>query len=136
MIARAIDGKPEGLTPDDILDNITLYWLTNTAVSSARLYWDHSLTAKKGFFESRASPSRWPSAPIRARSIPRRAAGQRKRIPSSFITTSFPKALTSPRGSSRNTIQRKFARVSDHCANQPEDFGARDVRANSSNGID
>ena len=51
MIARAIDGKPEGLTPDDILDNITLYWLTNTAVSSARLYWDHSLTAKKGFFD-------------------------------------------------------------------------------------
>jgi len=51
MIARAIDGQPEGLTPDDILDNITLYWLTNTAVSSARLYWDHSVTAKKGFFD-------------------------------------------------------------------------------------
>ena len=51
MIARAIDGQTEGLTPDDILDNITLYWLTNTAVSSARLYWDHSLTAKKGFFD-------------------------------------------------------------------------------------
>ena len=51
MIARAINGQPEGLTPDDILDNITLYWLTNTAVSSARLYWDHSLTAKKGFFD-------------------------------------------------------------------------------------
>ena len=40
MIARAVDGKPEGLTRDDILDNITLYWLTNTAISSARLYWD------------------------------------------------------------------------------------------------
>ena len=51
MIARAIDGQPEGLTRDDILDNITLYWLTNTAVSSARLYWDHSVTAKKGFFD-------------------------------------------------------------------------------------
>jgi len=51
LIARVFDGQPEGLTPDDILDNITLYWLTNTAVSSARLYWDHSVTAKKGFFD-------------------------------------------------------------------------------------
>jgi len=51
LIARVFDGQPEGLTRDDILDNITLYWLTNTAVSSARLYWDHSLTAKKGFFD-------------------------------------------------------------------------------------
>jgi len=40
MIARAFDGKPEGLTRDDVLDNVTLYWLTNTAISSARLYWD------------------------------------------------------------------------------------------------
>jgi hypothetical protein len=37
LIARVFDGQPEGLTRDDILDNITLYWLTNTAVSSARL---------------------------------------------------------------------------------------------------
>jgi len=37
---RVFDGKTEGLTRDDILDNITLYWLTNTAISSARLYWD------------------------------------------------------------------------------------------------
>src|SRR5262245_17073548 len=40
MIARVFDGKPEGLSRDDVLDNITLYWLTNTAISSARLYWD------------------------------------------------------------------------------------------------
>jgi pimeloyl-ACP methyl ester carboxylesterase len=54
MIARAIDGKPEGLTRDDILDNVTLYWLTNTAISSARLYWDtrHNLPAG-GFFDVR-----------------------------------------------------------------------------------
>jgi pimeloyl-ACP methyl ester carboxylesterase len=51
MLARAIDGQPEGLTRDDILDNITLYWLTNTAISSARLYWDNRVTAKKGFFD-------------------------------------------------------------------------------------
>jgi pimeloyl-ACP methyl ester carboxylesterase len=54
MIARAFDGKPEGLTRDDVLDNVTLYWLTNTAISSARLYWDtrHNLPAG-GFFDVR-----------------------------------------------------------------------------------
>ena len=41
LIARVFDGQPEGLTRDDVLDNITLYWLTNTAVSSARLYWEN-----------------------------------------------------------------------------------------------
>ena len=40
MMARVFDGETEGLTRDDILDNITFYWLTNTAVSSARLYWE------------------------------------------------------------------------------------------------
>ena len=47
LIARVFDGQPEGLTRDDILDNITLYWLTNTAVSSARLYWEN----KFAFFD-------------------------------------------------------------------------------------
>jgi len=43
LIARVFDGQSEGLTRDDILDNITFYWLTNTAVSSARLYWENKL---------------------------------------------------------------------------------------------
>ena len=43
LIARVFDGKREGLTRDGVLDNITLYWLTNTAVSSARLYWENKL---------------------------------------------------------------------------------------------
>jgi pimeloyl-ACP methyl ester carboxylesterase len=47
LIARVFDGKTEGLTRADILDNITLYWLTNTAISSARLYWENKLA----FFE-------------------------------------------------------------------------------------
>jgi pimeloyl-ACP methyl ester carboxylesterase len=41
LIARSFDGQTEGLTPDDVLDNITLFWLTNTGVSSARLYWEN-----------------------------------------------------------------------------------------------
>src|SRR5438067_12302577 len=51
LIARVFDGAQEGLTRDDILDNITLYWLTNTAISSARPYWDNSATAQSGFFD-------------------------------------------------------------------------------------
>ena len=43
LIARVFDGTSDGLTRDDILDNITLYWLTNTAISSARLYWENKL---------------------------------------------------------------------------------------------
>jgi len=54
LIARVFDGQREGLTRDDILDNITLYWLTNTAVSSGRLYWDtRQLPGKGGFFDAR-----------------------------------------------------------------------------------
>ncbi len=46
MIARVFDGKPEGLTRDDVLDNITLTWFTNSAISGARLY----LENKHAFF--------------------------------------------------------------------------------------
>ena len=53
MIARVFDGKTEGLTRDDVLDNVTLYWLTNTAISSARLYWDTQQIATGGFFDVR-----------------------------------------------------------------------------------
>ncbi len=55
VIARVFDGAQEGLTRDDILDNVTLYWLTNTAVSSARLYWE-SRNGKGGFFDPRGVP--------------------------------------------------------------------------------
>jgi pimeloyl-ACP methyl ester carboxylesterase len=50
MMSRVFDGKPEGLTRDDVLDNVTFYWFTNTAVSSARLYWESKLAffAPKG----------------------------------------------------------------------------------------
>jgi pimeloyl-ACP methyl ester carboxylesterase len=43
LIARVFGGESAGLTRDDILDNITLYWVTNTAMSSARLYWENKL---------------------------------------------------------------------------------------------
>jgi pimeloyl-ACP methyl ester carboxylesterase len=43
MISRVFDGKTEGLTRDDVLDNITIAWLTNTSISGARLYWENKL---------------------------------------------------------------------------------------------
>jgi pimeloyl-ACP methyl ester carboxylesterase len=50
LIARVFDGQREGLTRDDILDNLTLYWLTNTTASSARIYWENTFAffAPKG----------------------------------------------------------------------------------------
>ncbi|MEN3609881.1 epoxide hydrolase family protein [Plantactinospora sp. ZYX-F-223] len=50
LISRAFAGEPTGLTRDDVLDNITLYWLTNTAISAARLYAEnpYSFFAVKG----------------------------------------------------------------------------------------
>jgi pimeloyl-ACP methyl ester carboxylesterase len=41
LIARVFDGQTEGLSRDDVLDNITLTWLTNTGVSGGRLYWEN-----------------------------------------------------------------------------------------------
>jgi pimeloyl-ACP methyl ester carboxylesterase len=50
LIARILEGRlPGPLTRDDILDNITLYWLTNTGVSAARLYWEN----KASFFDAK-----------------------------------------------------------------------------------
>jgi pimeloyl-ACP methyl ester carboxylesterase len=47
MIAPAFAGHPGGLSRDDVLDNITMYWLTETGISSSRLYWENKL----GFFD-------------------------------------------------------------------------------------
>jgi pimeloyl-ACP methyl ester carboxylesterase len=52
LIARVFNGQKEGLTRDDILDNVTLYWLTETGVSAARLYWEalHKVPLRKVAF--------------------------------------------------------------------------------------
>jgi pimeloyl-ACP methyl ester carboxylesterase len=42
LIARVFDGESEGLTRDDVLDNVTIAWLTTTGVSAGRLYWEYS----------------------------------------------------------------------------------------------
>ena len=50
LISRVFQGQAEGLTRDDILDNITITWLTNTALSGARLYWEYW---GKGYFNAK-----------------------------------------------------------------------------------
>ena len=52
LISRVFDGQVEGLTRDDVLDNATLYWLTNTTIPAARLYWE----SKLAFFAPKGVP--------------------------------------------------------------------------------
>jgi pimeloyl-ACP methyl ester carboxylesterase len=88
MIARVFDGKPEGLTKDDILDNITYYWLTNTAVSSARLYWEN----KAAFFAPKGV-----SIPVAVSVFPTEIYA----APKSWVEKAFPKLIhfnTLPKG--------------------------------------
>jgi pimeloyl-ACP methyl ester carboxylesterase len=80
LIARVFDGKTEGLTRDDILDNITLYWLTNTAISSARLYWEY----KGGFFDVRNI-----TIPVAVSAFP----DEIYQTPRSWTERAFPKLL-------------------------------------------
>ena len=78
LIARVFAGQAEGLTRDDVLDNVTLYWLTNTAVSSARLYWE----SKLAFFAPKGvDPAGRRSASSPTRSTPPRAAGPSRPTP-------------------------------------------------------
>jgi pimeloyl-ACP methyl ester carboxylesterase len=50
LVERVLQGTLDSaLTRDDLLDNITLYWLTNTGISSARLYWEN----KADFFDAK-----------------------------------------------------------------------------------
>jgi pimeloyl-ACP methyl ester carboxylesterase len=80
LIARVFDGQTEGLTRDDILDNITLYWLTNTAISSARLYWEY----KGGFFSPRGV-----SIPVAVSAFP----DEIYQAPKSWTEKAYPKLI-------------------------------------------
>src|SRR5204862_6667108 len=50
LISRSFNGVSEGLSRDDVLDNMTLFWLTSTGVSAARLYWEYNLSDKLSSF--------------------------------------------------------------------------------------
>ena len=80
LIARTFDGEPEGLTRDDVLDNITLYWLTNTAVSSARIYWEN----KFDFFAPKGV-----AIPVAVSAFPDEVCA----IPRSWAEQAYPKLI-------------------------------------------
>ena len=62
MITRSVNGEPEGLTPSDVLDNVTHFWLTNTVVSAGRLYHEntYSFFGVKGVTEVPVAVSVFP----------------------------------------------------------------------------
>ena len=109
VLGRTVDGHPaDGLTRDDVLDDITLYWLTNTAVSAARFYW-----------ESRNSPSLYNTTDI---SIPAAVSvfpGENYEAPRSWAERAY-----------HNLIYYNRVEKGGHYAawEQPELF-AREVRA-------
>ena len=80
LITRVFDGQAEGLTRDDILDNITLYWLTNTGVSSGRLYREN----KFGFFDPKGV-----KIPVAVSVFP----GELYQVPRSWAEAAYPNLI-------------------------------------------
>ena len=90
-----VQKEPVGnLTRDEILDNVTLTWLTNTGVSSARLYWEN----KSGFFDARGVQVPVAVSVFRTRSTRRRGRGPSRRTRISSISTRSTRATTSRPG--------------------------------------
>jgi pimeloyl-ACP methyl ester carboxylesterase len=80
LIARVFNGQSEGLTRDDVLDNITHYWLTTTGISSGRLYWEN----KDGFFDPKGV-----SIPVAVSVFP----GELYQVPRSWAEQAYPKLI-------------------------------------------
>ena len=127
LIARSFAGQPEGITPDDFLDNVTFYWLTNTAISSARLYWDTREWRRAVSSTLAASRSRSPSARSPTKFTRRRRAGRKRLIRSSSTTAASQSAAISRRGSSRRSSSKKCARRSNRFVRYKE-RGASEVQ--------
>ncbi|HTS35769.1 MAG TPA: epoxide hydrolase [Candidatus Solibacter sp.] len=81
LIARVFRGESEGLTRDDILDNITITWLTNTAISGARLYWEYF---GNGYFNAKGV-----SVPVAVSSFP----DELYPAPQSWTERAYPKLI-------------------------------------------
>jgi pimeloyl-ACP methyl ester carboxylesterase len=80
LITRVFNGQSEGLTRDDILDNITHYWLTTTGISSGRLYWEN----KDGFFDPKGV-----SIPVSVSVFP----DDLYQVPRSWAEQAYPKLI-------------------------------------------
>ena len=106
LIARAFDGVPEGLTPDDVLDNVTHYWLTNTAFLR-----DVSIgNTRASYFDVKnvSIPVAVSFFPDEIYTMPRKP-GRRKAYPKLIYYNKVPKGGHFGHGNSRNSIQKRFA---------------------------
>jgi pimeloyl-ACP methyl ester carboxylesterase len=112
VLGRTINGHSAGdLTRDDVLDDFTLYWLTNTAISAARFYWElHLNLYNAANVSTPAAVSVFP-----ARTIKPREVGRSGRTTNSFITTCSTKVGTMRPGNSHASFQKRSARASDPC---------------------
>jgi pimeloyl-ACP methyl ester carboxylesterase len=122
ILGRTVNGHPAGdLTRDDVLDDIMLYWLTNTGVSAGRIYWEN----KTNLYLAANVP-----IPAAVTVFP----GENYQAPRSWAEKAYPKlisistrstkAATSPRGSNRRCSARKSAPRSSRCASPFDKHGA------------
>jgi hypothetical protein len=113
------NGEPESaLIRDEMLDNIPLYWLTDTAASSARMYFEHAGIGGKNNSGVVDLPVGAAFSP--ARLFPRRAVGLSASFPSSFTGTSSIAAAISLRLSSQHCSHKNCAIAFALCADSPE----------------
>ena len=117
LIARVFDGQSEGLTRDDILDNITITWLTNTAISGARLYWEYW---GKGYFNAKGVSIPVAVSVFPDELYPAPRSWTEQAYPNLIHYNRLPRAGTSPPGSSRSSSPRKCARASDRCGREED----------------
>ena len=118
-IARAfVDGQPSGnLTRDNVLDNITAYWLTGTGGLRGAVVLGGLRAGCAGRGPPAAAadvdPGRLHEFPARSGGL--RAAGSRSRTPTSSTPTKSTRAATSPPGKSRSSSRPRCGRLSGHC---------------------
>jgi hypothetical protein len=129
LVEQVLEGRLQSdLTRDDLLDNITLYWLANTGISAARLYWEN----KADFFD--AKPITIPFAisvfPDELYQAPRSWA-ERAYPKISSITTGSTEAATSRRGNSPTCSPPRCGPLSGHSASRAEVDGVPGLGAPS-----
>ena len=93
MIARAFDGEAEGMTRDDVLDNITITWLTNTAISGARLYWEAMPRTSAGFGIERNNVHFFEPIGVRAPIAVTRFPDELYPVPKSWAERTYPSLI-------------------------------------------
>lgn len=121
LINRVFDRASEGLSRDDILDNITLYWLTQTGLSSGRLFWESKLAffAPKGV----TIPVAVSAFPDEIYTAPE--SWSRKAFPNLIFYKRHEGAVTSPPGNSHRRLSRICARDFGRCAKRGDFFRMR-----------